>query len=229
VDSLVAGTFGTDLVRSGLSSVLLAVVAAIIAVSAATLVAYGRRADPTRVGAIAARLASLGYAVPGTVVAVAVYVPAAWLDRRLPGLLLTGTVLGLVAAYVVRFHALALFAVEARMERIDPALDDAARALGADRGRVLAEVHVPLLWPGILTAGLLVFVEVMKELPATALLRPLSTDTLSIAVWEATKDSRFETAALPALLIVAVGLIPVVMMIRLSRRTPEEGAPITQR
>jgi iron(III) transport system permease protein len=229
VDSLVAGTFGADLVRSGLSSVLLAVVAAIVAVSAATLVAYGRRADPSRAGTISARLASLGYAVPGTVVAVAVYVPAAWLDRRLPGLLLTGTVLGLVAAYVVRFHALALFAVEARMERIDPALDDAARALGADRSRVLAEVHVPLLWPGILTAGLLVFVEVMKELPATALLRPLSTDTLAIAVWEATKDSRFETAALPALLIVAVGLIPVVMMIRLSARTPDEGAPITQR
>jgi iron(III) transport system permease protein len=240
VDSLVAGTFGSDLVRSGLSSLVLAVVAALIAVSAATLVAYGQRADPTRVGRIAARLTSLGYAVPGTVVAVAVYVPAAWLDRRLdgaaeallgvdPGLVLTGTVLGLVVAYVVRFHALALFAVEARMERIDPALDDAARALGADRGRVLAEVHVPLLWPGILTAGLLVFVEVMKELPATALLRPLGADTLAIAVWEATKDSRFETAALPALLIVAVGLIPVVMMIRLSRRTADEGVPLTQR
>jgi iron(III) transport system permease protein len=240
VDSLVAGTFGSDLVRSGLSSLVLAVVAALIAVSAATLVAYGQRADPTRVGRIAARLTSLGYAVPGTVVAVAVYVPAAWLDRRLdgaaeallgvdPGLVLTGTVLGLVVAYVVRFHALALFAVEARMERIDPALDDAARALGADRGRVLADVHVPLLWPGILTAGLLVFVEVMKELPATALLRPLGADTLAIAVWEATKDSRFETAALPALLIVAVGLIPVVMMIRLSRRTADEGVPLTQR
>jgi len=240
VDSLVAGTFGSDLVRSGLSSLVLAVVAALIAVSAATLVAYGQRADPTRVGRIAARLTSLGYAVPGTVVAVAVYVPAAWLDRRVdgaaeallgvdPGLVLTGTVLGLVVAYVVRFHALALFAVEARMERIDPALDDAARALGADRGRVLADVHVPLLWPGILTAGLLVFVEVMKELPATALLRPLGADTLAIAVWEATKDSRFETAALPALLIVAVGLIPVVMMIRLSRRTADEGVPLTQR
>jgi iron(III) transport system permease protein len=83
---------------------------------------------------------------------------------------------------------------------------------------VLSDVHLPLLWPGIVTAGLLVFVEAMKELPATALLRPLGNDTLSIAVWEATKDSRFDTAALPALLIVAVGLVPVVLMIRLSRR-----------
>ena len=121
-------------------------------------------------------------------------------------------------AYIVRFQALAYFAVEARMARLDPALDDAAQSLGADRTGVLADVHLPLLWPGIVTAALLVFVEVMKELPATALLRPLGNDTLAIAVWEATKDSRFDTAALPALLIVAVGLVPVVLMIRLSRR-----------
>jgi iron(III) transport system permease protein len=102
------------------------------------------------------------------------------------------------------------------MSRIDESLDDAARSLGASRSRVLSEVHLPLLWPGIVTGALLVFVEVMKELPATALLRPLGGDTLSIAVWEATKDSRFDTAALPALLIVAVGLVPVVLAIRLS-------------
>ena len=162
--------------------------------------------------------------MPGTVVAVAVYVPLAWLDRRLGdlagvGLLLTGTAVGLVLAYLVRFHALALFACEARMGRIDPSLDEAARSLGADRSRLLAEVHLPLLWPGMATAALLVFVEVLKELPATALLRPLGGDTLAIAVWEATKDSRFDTAALPALLIVAVGLVPVVLAIRLARGT----------
>ena len=184
---------------------------------------YGRRTQPSRVGDVTARLQTLGYAVPGTVVAVAVYIPLAWIDRQLDGafdtgLLLTGTAIGLVLAYVVRFQALAYFAVEARMSRLDPALDDAAQSLGADRSRVLSDVHLPLLWPGIVTAGLLVFVEAMKELPATALLRPLGNDTLSIAVWEATKDSRFDTAALPALLIVAVGLVPVVLMIRLSRR-----------
>ena len=170
--------------------------------------------------------------MPGTVVAVAVYTPLAWVDRRLDdaagallgtdiGLLFTGTVLGLVLAYVVRFQALAFFSVDARMRRVDPALDDAARSLGADANRVLADVHLPLLWPGVVTAALLVFVEVMKELPATALLRPLGGDTLAVAVWDATRDSRFDTAALPALLIVAVGLVPVVLAIRLSRGDPE--------
>jgi iron(III) transport system permease protein len=165
----------------------------------------------------AGRASALGYAVPGTVVAVAVYVPLAWVDRRLGALVLTGSAVGLVLAYVVRFHGLALFSIQSRMGRIDPSLDEAARSLGADRSRLLADVHLPLLWPGIATAALLVFVEVMKELPATALLRPLGGDTLAIAVWEATKDSRFEVAALPALLIVAVGLVPVVLAIRLSQ------------
>ena len=117
----------------------------------------------------------------------------------------------------MRFHALALFSVQSRMGRIAPSLDEAARSLGADRSRLLADVHLPLLWPGIAIAALLVFVEVVKELPATALLRPLGGDTLAITVWEATKDSRFDTAALPALLIVAVGLVPVVLAIRLAR------------
>ena len=227
VQSLGEGAAGADLVRAALTSVSLAGVAALLAVAAATVVVYGRRTQPSRTGTATARLQTLGYAVPGTVVAVAVYIPLAWLDRRIDGLLgtgllLTGTAVGLVLAYLVRFQALAFFAVESRMARLDPALDDAAQSLGADRNRVLADVHLPLLWPGIVTAALLVFVEVMKELPATALLRPLGNDTLAIAVWEATKDSRFDTAALPALLIVAVSLVPVVLMIRLSHA----GAPL---
>ena len=225
--SLGEGAAGSDLVRAAFTSLGLAGVAALLAVAAATVIVYGRRTQPSRIGSATARLQTLGYAVPGTVVAVAVYIPLAWLDRRIDGLLgtgllLTGTVAGLVLAYVVRFQALAFFAVESRMARLDPALDDAAQSLGADRNRVLADVHLPLLWPGIVTAALLVFVEVMKELPATALLRPLGGDTLAVAVWEATKDSRFDTAALPALLIVAVGLVPVVAMIRLSRA----GSPL---
>ncbi|MBA2644394.1 MAG: iron ABC transporter permease, partial [Solirubrobacterales bacterium] len=228
VRSLGEGAGAAALASAAINSLLLASVAAIVTVCAATLIAYGRRTSPSRVGAVAANLSSLGYAVPGTVVAVAVYTPLAWIDRRLAGradawlgldlpLLFTGTLLGLVLAYLVRFHALALSAVTTRMERIEPALDDAARSLGADHPRVLSDIHVPLLWPGILTAGLLVFVEVMKELPVTALLRPLGGDTLAVTVWEATKDSRFDTAALPALLIVAVGLVPVIGLVRLSR------------
>jgi iron(III) transport system permease protein len=227
VGSIGDGASAGALARAAVNSLLLAATAAAVAVAAATVVAYGPRARPSRAGAAAARLSGLGYAVPGTVAAVAVYVPLAWVDRRIdraadsllgvdPGLLVTGSAAGLVLAYVVRFHALALFAVESRMGRIDAALDEAARSLGANRSRLLADVHLPLLAPGIATAALLVFVEVMKELPATALLRPLGGDTLAIAVWEATKDSRFEVAALPALLIVAVGLIPVAMAIRLA-------------
>jgi iron(III) transport system permease protein len=227
--SLGEGAAGADLARAALTSVALAGVAALITVTAATVVVYGRRTQPSRAGEASAKLQTLGYAVPGTVVAVAVYIPLAWLDRRIDGLLgtgllLTGSAIGLVLAYVVRFQALAFFSVESRMARLDPALDDAAQSLGADRNRVLADIHLPLLWPGIATAALLVFVEVMKELPATALLRPLGNDTLAIAVWEATKDSRFDTAALPALLIVAVGLVPIVVMIRLSRA----GAPLEE-
>ncbi len=228
VESVGEGAAAADLARDALTSLALAGLAALLAAAAATVVVYGRRTRPSRLGALAARLGALGYAVPGTVVAVAVYTPLAWLDRRISdggrdllgidvGLLFTGTILGLVVAYLVRFQALAFFSVDARMRRVDPALDDAARSLGADANRVLADVHLPLLWPGIVTAALLVFVEVMKELPATALLRPLGGDTLAVAVWEATRDSRFEVAALPALLIVAVGLVPVVLAIRYSR------------
>jgi iron(III) transport system permease protein len=160
-------------------------------------------------------------------------VPLGWLDRRIDeaagalfgldlGLLFTGTVIGLFAAYTVRFLALAFNAVEASLLRVPRELDEAARGLGADRLEVLARVHVPLMGAGLATAALLVFTEVMKELPATLLLRPLGGDTLAVAVWQATSESLFETAALPALLIVLVGLLPVVAMIRLSGRRMSE-------
>jgi iron(III) transport system permease protein len=200
---------------------------ALLVGGAATLVAYGVRASRSRVTGVAARVASIGYGVPGSVVAVAVIVPLAWLDHRLndawgTGLLLTGTVVALFGAYLVRFFALAFQSVDAAIHRIPPSLDEAARGLGSDRLDVLARVHLPLMRTGLVTAGLLVFTEVMKELPATMLLRPLGGDTLAIAVWQATTESLFETAALPALLIVLVGLLPVIVMIRLSGRRESE-------
>ncbi len=229
IETIFDGVVGSELVQAAVLTVMLAVVAALVALVTATVIAYGNRARPSRLGRTSARVATVGYAVPGTVVAVAVFSPLIWLDRRLfefaesvfgadIGLLFTGTVLGLIVAYVIRFHALAYFAVDSRMGHIGSKLDDAGRALGADRSRLLAQVHLPLLWPGIVTAALLVFVEVMKELPATALLRPLGADTLAITVWESTKDSQFDIAALPALLIVAVGLVPVILLVRYSRR-----------
>jgi iron(III) transport system permease protein len=228
VETIADGTTVSSLGTAARNTIVLAVVAATVAVSLATAMVYGQRAQPTRVGRVLSRLTTVGYAVPGTVVAVAVYVPLVWIDRRVVDLtedltgnsitlLFTGSMLGLVFAYVVRFNALAYLSVEARMARIPTDLDDAARSLGADRTRVLADVHVPLLRPGVFAAALLVLVEVIKELPATALLRPLGYDTLAITVWEATKDSRLDAAALPALLIVLVGLLPVIVLVRLLR------------
>jgi iron(III) transport system permease protein len=224
VESVGEGMLPPEFGAAARNSVLLAGMSAVLVPVVALLLAYGVRASRSRRAGIAARTATIGYGLPGSVVAVAVIVPLGWLERRIDGvigtgLLLTGTVIGLFYAYVVRFLALAWGAIEASLLRIPRQLDDAARGLGADRLDVLARVHVPLLRTGLATAALLVFVEVMKELPATLLLRPLGGDTLAIAVWQATSESLFETAALPALLIVLVGLLPVALMIRLSGRS----------
>ncbi len=223
VQSINEGLLAPEFATAARNSVLLAGMSAILVPVVALLLAYGVRASRSRTAAVSARTATIGYGLPGSVVAVAVIVPLGWLEQRIDGvagtgLLLTGTVIGLFYAYVVRFLALAWGAIEASLMRIPRQLDDAARGLGADRLDVLARVHVPLLRTGLLTAALLVFVEVMKELPATLLLRPLGGDTLAIAVWQATTESLFKTAALPALLIVLVGLLPVALMIRLSGR-----------
>ncbi|HEX2161666.1 MAG TPA: iron ABC transporter permease, partial [Thermoleophilaceae bacterium] len=217
------GLLAPEFALAARNSLMLAGMSIAIVVAVALVLAYGRRASSSRTSAAALRVSTIGYGLPGSVVAVAVIVPLGWLDHRLDdaagvGLLLTGTVIGLFAAYTVRFLALAFQSVDTGLERVPRSLDEAARGLGSDRLDVLARVHVPLIAPALLTAGLLVFTEVMKELPATLLLRPLGGDTLAIAVWQATTESLYETAALPALLIVLVGLIPVGVLIRLSRR-----------
>ena len=221
VASLGNGTYST-LLADARNSILLAFVASVVAVGLAVVVVYGVRLAPTRPRRWAARSASVGYAVPGSVAAAAVFLVLDRADNVL-GVVLTGTLLALVLAYTVRFTALALQTVEARMAAIPTALDAAARSLGAGRGRVLGEIHAPLLGPGMATAALLVFVEVLKELPATVLLRPFGLDTLAIAVWEATKESLYETAAFPALLLVAVGVVPVIVLVRLVDRRAGES------
>ncbi len=167
-------------------------------------------------------LVSLGYAVPGTVIAIGILLPlgalqAAWPDVALASLV-TGTVAGLLLAYLVRFSAVALQTVDVGYTRLPPSLDDSARMLGASRSRLLAQVHAPLLKRSLLAAMLLVFVDVMKELPATLVLRPFNSDTLAVVAYNLARDERLAEAALPSIAIVVVGLLPVLLLVRAIRR-----------
>jgi iron(III) transport system permease protein len=192
----------------------------------ALVLVYGARLRPSPPVRLSGQLASMGYALPGAVIAVGILVPLAWLDHAVVGLaerlagrpfglILTGSALGLVYAYVVRFVAVSFQTLDASLARIPPSLDDAARSLGLRVGGALRRIHVPLMRGGLLTALVLVFVETMKEMPATLLLRPFGLDTLAVAVWLRTSESLWAEAALPALAIVAAGLVPVLLAIRL--------------
>jgi len=210
-------------------SVSLGAGAALIAIAVGVLLAYGVRLLPTgaagRSVAFAARLMNLGYALPGVVIAVGILVPLAafdnaldaWLKARFgfgTGLLLTGSVAALLYAYVVRYFAVAFQPIEAGLARITPAMDASARSLGAAPAEVFARVHLPLLAPSLFAAALLVFVDVMKELPATLVLRPFNFDTLAVIAYQLAADERLGEAAIPSLAIVAVGVLPVVMLSR---------------
>ena len=175
------------------------------------------------------RIAGLGYAIPGAVIAVGVLLPFARLDNALDAWmrasfgistgLLTGTIGVLLFAYLVRFLALALNTVEAGLAKINRNLDDAARVLGRSPGRTLARVHVPLMWGSVLTAVILVFVDVLKELPATLILRPFNFETLAVRVYRFAADERLAEASTAALAIVVVGLLPVILLSRAIART----------
>jgi len=160
----------------------------------------------------------LGYAVPGAVLVVGLLLPVGWLQTIYPhgGLAyyLTATSLGLVWAYLVRFSAVALQSVQSAYARIPASLDDSARMLGNRDGQLLRRVHWPLLRPSLAAAALLVFVDVMKELPATLVLRPFNSDTLAVVAYQLARDERLGEAALPALALVLVGLLPVLLLDR---------------
>jgi iron(III) transport system permease protein len=176
-------------------------------------------------------MAAAGYALPRSVIAVGVLVPMAWLDHVLAhqgerltghpvGLVLTGSVAGLLFAYAVRFVAVGFQTLDANLSSLPRSLDDAARSLGARVGGTLCRVHLPLLRRGLLTALILVFVETMKEMPATLLLRPFGLSTLATEVWERTSESLWAEAAVPALALVVAGLLPVFLALRLSAGSP---------
>jgi len=199
----------------------LAGLAALAATALSLLLAFVLRRDSGPGLRLAARVLSLGYAVPGVVIAVGVLLPMAWLQARWPesgvGGWVTGTLLGLMYAYLVRFSAVALQSVEAGYARVPMAVDDTARMLGSGPWRLFSVLHLPLLQRSALAAALLVFVDVMKELPATLLLRPFGSDTLAVVAYNLARDERLAEAALPSLAIVLVGLLPVVMLSRALR------------
>ncbi|MFV3131873.1 ABC transporter permease [Niveispirillum sp. KHB5.9] len=220
-DSLFAASFrqlaGNSFTLAGITSV--------VAVALAALVAYGLRLRPTPVLKGAARVAAMGYAVPGSVVAVGILIPAAHVDNAVDafmrshfgistGLILSGTIVAIVYAYLVRFLAVSFNTVEASLSKIRPTMDQAARVLGQTPGKTLLKVHTPIMRGSLLTAALLVFVDVMKELPATMIVRPFNFDTLAVRVYTLAGDERLAEASTPALAIVAVGIIPVILLSR---------------
>ncbi|MDH5835634.1 ABC transporter permease [Luteimonas kalidii] len=219
-------------VRVALLATLATLVAGLVLAWALRLAQARRR---TSVATAALRIGGLGYALPGTVLAIGLLLPLAWFDDAAnvllraigqePRMLLMGSVGALVLAYVLRFLVIAAGGIEAGFARIAPSLDQAARSLGAAPRRVLARVHLPLLRPALAAAALLVFVDTMKELPATLLLRPLGFETLATWLYADAARGAYEDGALAALLIVLAGLLPVILLARTGLRYGREVAP----
>ncbi len=229
--------FGARYVTLTLNSITLAGVTAAAAVMIALLLAYAARLGPNRATLTANRIAAMGYALPGSIIAVGILIPLArfdnaidaWAERSLGidlGLLFTGSIFALVFAYLVRFMAISLKTVEASLGKVTPNMDDAARTLGSGGLRTLLQVHAPIMRGSLLTAGLIVFVDVMKELPATLIMRPFNFDTLAIQAYRFASDERLTEAAAPALMIVAAGLLPVLLLSRSIRRSRPGQAAI---
>lgn len=203
------------------NSLRLGAISAALAVLLALLLAYRLRRSPGGLTRGVVQLAGLGYAVPGTVLVVGLLLPVGWLQQAWPqsgvGYWMTATVLGITWAYLVRFVSVALQSVQSGYARIPGSLDDSARMLGAGGAALLARVHWPLLKRSAAAAALLVFVDVMKELPATLVLRPFNSDTLAVVAYQLARDERLGEAALPSLALVLVGLVPVILLSRTLR------------
>lgn len=228
------------------NSITLASLAALVTVLGALLISYCARLSPGKAASSAKVLAGIGYAIPGGVIAVGLLVPFAgfdnWLDAFFrnqfgisTGLLFTGSIGLLIVAYLVRFMAAALGAVDAGLANIKPSLDHAARSLGRTETGMLKSIHIPLLSGSLLTALLIVFVDVMKELPATLIMRPFNFDTLAVQAYRLASDERLEQAAVPSLVIAGLGLVPVLLLCRAIAkdsarvsRSPALGATVTR-
>ncbi|WP_416208172.1 ABC transporter permease [Halomonas sp.] len=221
---------GTRFLDFAWNSLALAAIAAVIAVGLAVILSYGVRIDDRPVTRLATRIAAMGYAIPGSVVAVGILIPFAWLDNAVNswlhehygviiGLIFSGSAFILVYAYVVRFLAVSFNAVEASLGKVTPTMDAASRTLGQTAGGTLRRVHTPMMRGSLLAAGILVFVDVMKELPATIILRPFNFDTLAVRAHNLASDERLAEASTASLAIVAVGIVPVILLSIAMRRS----------
>lgn len=221
-------------VGDAINSLALATAAAAIIVALALFLSYAGRLVRRRTLSHVIEFASLGYAIPGAVIAVGVLLPLALADHGIDrlsravfdtpsGLLLSGTAFALLVAYTVRFLAVGMANVAPGLAAIDPAMDSSARLLGARPRQVLRYIHLPMLRGPALTAGIIAFVEVLKELPATLLIRPFNFDTLAVGVYRFASDERLAQAAVGAILIVTVSLVPVILLSRAIAAGPPLG------
>ncbi len=212
------------------NSLALSGIAACCALAVGVFLAYAQRLHNTPLLRSAARLAVIGYAVPGAVLAVGVIIPFAAFDNAVDavmrdlfgvstGLVLSGTVVAILFAYVVRFLAVGMGSVEAALTKVTPSMDDASRTLGHGPLQTLRQVHLPLVRSGVIAGALLVFVDCMKELPATLIVRPFNFDTLATHVYQYASDELLEQSALGALTIVAAGILPVIVLASAIRRS----------
>jgi iron(III) transport system permease protein len=220
-DNMVDASF-IALIRN---SILLSAAAATLAVALALFLGYGKRQFDDRMVNASIRVVAIGYAIPGTVVAVGVIIPLAWFDNQVDallreyfdfssGLLLSGSLFALMFAYMVRFLSVSVQSVESGLGKIRKSMDDAARSLSYTPAQILLRVHLPLMKATVLTAFLIVFVDVMKELPATLILRPFNFNTLAVRAFELAGDERLADSSTAALMIVVVGLVPVLLLSR---------------
>ena len=228
-----AEPLGWEFVSLAWNSFSLAFLAALVAVTLAILLAYAQRARPIKPVRGVLAMSGFGYALPGTIIAIGVLIPLAWIDHRIialfegwgwdsPGLILSGSLIALLFAYTVRFLAVALGSVQAGLEKIKPSLDYAGRSMGHNPLAILRKIHVPLMRSSVLTAVLIVFVDVLKELPATLILRPFNFNTMAVRAYELASDERLVDAAPASIMIVLVGLIPVLLLhASIARRRPQ--------
>jgi iron(III) transport system permease protein len=210
-------------IRYSINTIVVALIAGLVAIIVALIMAYGVRLNPGFLTKASTRIGSMGYAIPGSVIAVGILIPFGWTDNTIDmwmrnqfgfstGLILSGTIFALIFAYVVRFLAVAFNTVEASLGKITPQMDEAAEGMGYKFGKILRKIHIPMMSGSLFAAIMLVIVDVIKELPATLIVRPFNFDTLAVQVYRLASDERLAESSGAALAIILVGLVPVFIL-----------------